>query len=70
MRGSNKKSCPGAAALRVGWAAFLHNVIIGHWKTKKTIKTLLMPYNATLCKEALGKKITGMSCEAYVLLHQ
>ena len=25
-------------------------------------------YNATLCKEALGKKITGMSCEAYVFL--
>ena len=25
-----------------------------------------MPYNATLCKEALGKKITGASCEAYV----
>jgi len=25
-----------------------------------------MNYNATLCKEALGKKITGMSCEAYV----
>jgi len=30
VRGSNKKSCPGAAALRVGRAAFLHNVIIGH----------------------------------------
>jgi len=27
-----------------------------------------MHYNATLCKEALGKKITGMSCEAYVFL--
>ena len=25
-----------------------------------------MPYNATLCKEAWGKKITGASCEAYV----
>ena len=25
-----------------------------------------MHYNATLCKEAWGKKITGTSCEAYV----
>jgi hypothetical protein len=25
-----------------------------------------MHYNATLCKEALEKKITGASCEAYV----
>ncbi len=29
-----------------------------------------MHYNATLCKEALGKKITGMSCEAYVFLFE
>ena len=27
-----------------------------------------MHYNATLCKEALGKKITGASCKAYVFL--
>jgi len=29
-----------------------------------------MPYNATLCKEALGKKITGMSRFANVFLFQ
>lgn len=27
-----------------------------------------MHYNATLCKEALGKKSTGVSCEAYGFL--
>ena len=28
--GSYKKSCPGATGTSVGWAAFLHNVIIVH----------------------------------------
>ena len=36
-------------ARALGGAAFLHNVIIGHWKNQQPITTLLMPYNATLC---------------------
>jgi len=45
----------GAGLLSVGRAAFLHNVIIGHCKNQKKYTHFLMPYNATLCKEALGK---------------
>ena len=45
----------GAGLSSVGRAAFLHNVIIGHWKNQKKYSHFLMPYNATLCKEALGK---------------
>ena len=66
--GAAKKCCPGATGKRVGRAAFLHNVIIVHPLVSLGARYLFMHYNATLCKEALGKKITGMSCEAYVFL--
>ena len=57
-------------ARALGVAAFLHNVIIVHPRFSLGIGYFFMHYNATLCKEALGKKITGMSCEAYVFLFQ
>jgi hypothetical protein len=50
----------------LGVAAFLHNVIIVHPNISLVAGCFFMHYNATLCKEALGKKITGASCEAYV----
>jgi hypothetical protein len=59
---------PLASAL--GVAAFLHNVIIVHPLVLLDAGYLFMHYNATLCKEALEKKITGMSCEAYAFLSQ
>jgi len=57
---------PLASAL--GVAAFLHNVIIVHTRFSIVAGCFFMHYNATLCKEAWGKKITGASCEAYVFL--
>jgi hypothetical protein len=45
----------GAGLSSVGRAAFLHNVIIGHAVFLNGGTYFLMPYNATLCKEALGK---------------
>jgi len=44
---------PLASAL--GVAAFLHNVIIVHPRFLLGIGYFFMHYNATLCKEALGK---------------
>ena len=41
----------------LGVAAFLHNVIIVHPKFSLGVGCFLMHYNATLCKEALGKKL-------------
>jgi len=53
----------------VGCAAFLHNVIIVHPSTLLVAGTFFMNYNATLCKEALGKKIlaqvTKCTCFCY-----
>jgi hypothetical protein len=46
---------PLASAL--GVAAFLHNVIIGHPIFSLVVGWFFMHYNATLCKEALGKKL-------------
>jgi hypothetical protein len=46
---------PLAGAL--GVAAFLHNVIIVHPLISLVAGTFFMHYNATLCKEALGKKL-------------
>ncbi len=46
---------PLASAL--GVAAFLHNVIIVHPLVLLDAGYLFMHYNATLCKEALGKKL-------------
>jgi hypothetical protein len=46
---------PLASAL--GVAAFLHNVIIVHTRFSIVAGCFFMHYNATLCKEALGKKI-------------
>ena len=51
----------------LGVAAFLHNVIIVHPRFCFEIGFSLctiMPHYVT----KLGKKITGMSCEAYVFL--
>ena len=46
---------PLASAL--GVAAFLHNVIIVHPIISLVAGCFFMHYNATLCKEALGKKL-------------
>jgi hypothetical protein len=46
---------PLASAL--GVAAFLHNVIIVHTIISLVAGSFFMHYNATLCKEALGKKL-------------
>jgi hypothetical protein len=59
---------PLASAL--GVAAFLHNVIIVHPIISLVAGCFFMHYNATLCKEAWGKKITGMSRFANVFLFQ
>jgi hypothetical protein len=41
----------------VGVAAFLHNVIIVHPYISLEAEYFFMHYNATLCKEAWGKKL-------------
>jgi len=45
----------GAGLSSVGRAAFLHNVIIGLADFFCGGTYFIKPYNATLCKEALGK---------------
>jgi hypothetical protein len=45
----------GAGLSSVGRAAFLHNVIIGLADIFYGGTYFIKPYNATLCKEALGK---------------
>ena len=45
----------GAGLSSVGRAAFLHNVIIGLADFLSGGTHFIKPYNATLCKEALGK---------------
>jgi len=49
VRGKRKKCVAGAGLSSVGRAAFLHNVII-----------VSPSYNATLCKEALGKVFVAL----------
>jgi len=44
-------------ASAVGVAAFLHNVIIVHPLFSLEAGCFFMHYNATLCKEAWGKKL-------------
>jgi hypothetical protein len=44
-------------ASAVGGAAFLHNVIIVHARFSIVAGCCFMHYNATLCKEAWGKKL-------------
>jgi hypothetical protein len=44
-------------ARALGVAAFLHNVIIVHPLISLEAGCFFMHYNATLCKEALGKKL-------------
>ena len=41
----------------LGVAAFLHNVIIVHPIISLVAECFFMHYNATLCKEALEKKL-------------
>ena len=50
----------GAGLSSVGRAAFLHNVIIGLVDILYGGTYFLMPYNATLCKEALGKVFVAL----------
>ena len=44
-------------ARALGVAAFLHNVIIVHPYISLEIGCFFIHYNATLCKEAWGKKL-------------
>jgi len=44
-------------ARALGVAAFLHNVIIVHPLISLEAGCFFMHYNATLCKEAWGKKL-------------
>jgi hypothetical protein len=47
--------CGWSGAFERGGAAFLHNVIIGLVDILYGGTNFNKPYNATLCKEALGK---------------
>jgi len=60
VRGKRKKCVAGAGLLSVGRAAFLHNVIIGLTDFFYGGTYLIKPYNATLCKEALGKVFVAL----------
>jgi len=51
----------GAGLSSVGRAAFLHNVIIGLADFLCGGTYFIKPYNATLCKEALGKVFVAFS---------
>jgi len=55
VRGSFKKSCPGATALCGGCAAFLHNVVMGALDCSFGNGTLIAPITPHYVKK-LGRK--------------
>ena len=61
VRGSNEKTVLEPLASAWGEAAFLHNVIIVHPRFTIVGGKFIMHYNATLCKEALGKFLLPFS---------
>lgn len=59
MRREQLKSCPRATAYCAGCAAFLHNVIMA-----------AQHHNATLCKEALEKKLLAQVTQCKSFWHK
>jgi hypothetical protein len=53
--------CGWSGAFERGGAAFLHNVIIGLVDILYGGTYFIKPYNATLCKEALGKVFVALN---------